>query len=48
MMSTLKSAGRTARQVASGLRDLVMLLSWARRAGERQPFELTPVTLPDF
>jgi hypothetical protein len=49
MMFAIKSASRTARQVVTGLHDLVQLLRWAHRSRERQ-FAITSssVTLPDF
>ena len=49
MITTFSSAGRTARQVVTGLRDLVQLFRWARRNPDRR-FVVTSsaVTLPDF
>jgi hypothetical protein len=49
MMIALKSASRTARQVVTGLHDLVQLLRWAHRSRDRR-FAVTSssVTLPDF
>lgn len=49
MMVAFKDAGRTARQVVTGLHDLVQLFRWARRSRDRR-FAITSssVTLPDF
>lgn len=48
MIVALKNAGRSARQVATGLRDLYVLLRWARTVADRRRFVLSSVTLPDF
>jgi hypothetical protein len=49
MMVAIRSASKTARQVVTGLHDLVLLLRWARRSRDRR-FAITSssVTLPDF
>jgi hypothetical protein len=49
MMIVIKSASRTARQVVTGLHDLVQLFRWAHRSRDRR-FAITSssVTLPDF
>jgi hypothetical protein len=49
MITTLSSAGRMARQVVTGLRDLVELVRWARRSRDRKlVVTSSSVTLPDF
>ena len=49
MNSTFSSVGRTARQVVTGLRDLVQLFRWARKNGDRKlTITSSSVTLPDF
>ena len=49
MISTFSSAHRTARQVVTGLRDLVHLFRWARKNGARRlTITSSSVTLPDF